>query len=419
LASIFLVLLHLNEASACTYPPTAVIVTSPSGTIFYNGNPVLLNGSNSTANNGGSINQYRWQYRQVGTTQWTQIYQGTQPTRNFTFPALGSGESQKSYQIQLQVRNTSNQTHTTTITVTLKHAPDRYYYVKDHLGSVRLTLGEDGGIVSWNDYDPWGLALAGRSGVVGSADARYQFTSQERDNETGYDYFGARYYDARMGRWGSIDPLAGKYPGISPYVYVANNPLIYFDPDGRAIYRKGEGYISGHRAKELTLQAIGRVLQGRSAHIDFIQRENTWEDIKDIFRGGTYRHGGTRDPSAVIVGNQLSRQTPRGTQRLSELYVQTAYSFEDLSYSNAELRGTTTSGEELVTLWFTAGEGGQDVVGFTNTIGEVNEFLTQYNKELVRHTQQSTVRNRQTGEMTTREKVWYTLEDIKNENERR
>jgi hypothetical protein len=159
-ASIFLVLLHIHEASACTYPPTAVIVTSPSGTIFYNGNPVLLNGSNSTANNGGSINQYRWQCT-AGGYSYTTLYTGSSPTYNYTFPSLGSGESQKSYQIELRVRNTSNQYHTTTITVTLKHAPDRYYYVKDHLGSVRLTLGEDGGIVSWNDYDPWGLALAG------------------------------------------------------------------------------------------------------------------------------------------------------------------------------------------------------------------------------------------------------------------
>jgi hypothetical protein len=106
-AVIFLVLLHIHEASACTYPPTAVILTSPSGTIFYNGNPILLDGSNSTANNGGSINQYRWRYSPTGWDDWTLIYQGTQPTRNFTFPALGSGENQKSYQIELQVRNTS------------------------------------------------------------------------------------------------------------------------------------------------------------------------------------------------------------------------------------------------------------------------------------------------------------------------
>jgi RHS repeat-associated protein len=281
-----------------------------------------------------------------------------------------------------------------------------------------VTVNASGAVDGWRDYYPYGMTMEQRSGV-GSADRRYQFTGHEKDAVTGLTYAGARTYLTEEGIWMQVDPLVNIYPHLSPYSYVGGNPVNFVDRDGRAIYRKGEGYISGHRAKELTLQAIGRVLQGRSAQIDFVQKESTWEDIKDIFRGGTYRHGGLRDPSAVIVGNQLSRQTPLGAQKLSEIYVQTAYSFEDLSYSNTELRGTTPAGEELVTLWFSAGEGGEDVVGFTNTVGEMNNHLKQYNKELVRHTQQITLRNQKTGETTVREKVWYTLEDIKNENDRR
>ena len=49
-----------------------------------------------------------------------------------------------------------------------------------------------------------------------------------------YD-FGARIYDPRLGRWLSLDPLASKYPALSPYNFVADNPIMYIDPDGRKI----------------------------------------------------------------------------------------------------------------------------------------------------------------------------------------
>ncbi|MBR5783932.1 MAG: hypothetical protein IKY43_02055, partial [Bacteroidales bacterium] len=49
---------------------------------------------------------------------------------------------------------------------------------------------------------------------------RVCFTGKERDSETGFSYFGARYYDSDlMTGWLSVDPMADKYPGLSPYAY--------------------------------------------------------------------------------------------------------------------------------------------------------------------------------------------------------
>ena len=63
---------------------------------------------------------------------------------------------------------------------------------------------------------------------------RSSFTGKELDEETGYGYFGARYMDHElMTGWLSVDPMADKYPGISPYAYCAWNPVKLVDPDGR------------------------------------------------------------------------------------------------------------------------------------------------------------------------------------------
>jgi RHS repeat-associated protein len=68
-----------------------------------------------------------------------------------------------------------------------------------------------------------------------SWNAPYTFSGKEKDVETGYGYFGARYYDSGLSIWLSVDPMSDKYPSMSPYNYCGNNPIILVDPDGRDI----------------------------------------------------------------------------------------------------------------------------------------------------------------------------------------
>lgn len=74
---------------------------------------------------------------------------------------------------------------------------------------------------------------------MNGGDYRYGFNGKENDNEVKGDGnsvdFGARMYDSRLGRWFAIDPLASKYPSMSPYNFVGNSPLIAIDPDGKRI----------------------------------------------------------------------------------------------------------------------------------------------------------------------------------------
>ena len=60
----------------------------------------------------------------------------------------------------------------------------------------------------------------------------HKFNSKEKDDETGYSYYGARYYTDRLSIWLSVDPLSDKYPHLSPYAYCADNPVMLVDPDG-------------------------------------------------------------------------------------------------------------------------------------------------------------------------------------------
>jgi len=62
----------------------------------------------------------------------------------------------------------------------------------------------------------------------------YKFSGKEKDEETSYSYFGARYYMSDVSIWLSVDPLAENYPKMSPYMYCAGNPIMLVDPDGRS-----------------------------------------------------------------------------------------------------------------------------------------------------------------------------------------
>ncbi len=121
------------------------------------------------------------------------------------------------------------------------------YQYKDHLGNVRLSYRDVSQtatpslqIVEENNYYPFGLKHKDSNNIVNytSAAYKYKYNGKELQDELGlnmYDY-GARNYDPALGRWFNIDPKADKYYNISPYAYVANNPVMFIDPNGKEIF---------------------------------------------------------------------------------------------------------------------------------------------------------------------------------------
>ncbi len=115
------------------------------------------------------------------------------------------------------------------------------YITADHLGSTRLTTGATGAPAGRLDYFPFGETIPGGASFGNRptpTGPRQKFTGKERDQETGLDYFIARYYSAPQGRFTSPDaPFADQHQenpqSWNLYIYVRNNPLNNTDPNGR------------------------------------------------------------------------------------------------------------------------------------------------------------------------------------------
>ncbi len=113
---------------------------------------------------------------------------------------------------------------------------DYEYFLKDHLGNTRVSFNQKGIILQDNSYYPFGMDMGETLSYVDNtaSENKYLYNGKEMQDDFGlgwYDY-GARYYDAELGRWHVVDPLTEKYYEWSAYNYVLNNPINFMDPNG-------------------------------------------------------------------------------------------------------------------------------------------------------------------------------------------
>ena len=106
------------------------------------------------------------------------------------------------------------------------------YQISNHLGSSSLELDETGQIISYEEYYPYGsTSYQAMDTAITAAAKRYRYTGKERDEETGFNYHGARYYAPWLGRWCNTDP-AGTVDSLNLFEANRNNPVIYIDLTG-------------------------------------------------------------------------------------------------------------------------------------------------------------------------------------------
>ncbi len=153
----------------------------------------------------------------------------------------------------------------------------REYNIKDHLGNTRVVITDRDGdgvlditgsaatneVLQEQHYYAFGLGFEGPwvQNDGASRDNRYLYNGKELNDDfgLGWNDYGARWYDAAVGRWNGVDPKAQKYINLSGFAYVGNNPMIYWDPNGMEW---------ATAADAATAQSLGSDLKSRKKELD-------------------------------------------------------------------------------------------------------------------------------------------------------
>ena len=116
---------------------------------------------------------------------------------------------------------------------------ETFYFHGNHLGSANWVTLQNASPTQFLLHLPYGEEFVKQ--LSGSYDERFTFTGKEKDIETGYYYFGARFDNVDLG-FISVDPMSDKYPSISPYAYCAWNPVKLVDPEGMEAIENDDWY---------------------------------------------------------------------------------------------------------------------------------------------------------------------------------
>lgn len=135
-----------------------------------------------------------------------------------------------------------------------EHETGVFYCHTDHLGSASWITDSHAEPIQYIHYTPFGELIANQR--VSNYNERFKFTGKERDEESQYDFFGARYFWSAFTHWLSVDPLSDKYPNISAYAYCSWNPINKIDPDGMDEWefdiKSGQFSQTGNKGGDIT-----------------------------------------------------------------------------------------------------------------------------------------------------------------------
>ena len=216
-------------------------------------------------------------------------------------------------------------------------------------------MTDDAGSVIWRmDYYPFG----GERSVTGTGND-FTYEGHEKDAEIELWNNQARFFN-EDGRFTAVDPLWTKYPALSPYVRVANNPLKYVDPTGKEIYDIKTGQIiSDQEALTRTILIISDVLEGNTGTLDFSGRRSFYDLVNNV------QHGHGFDAEVLYLGNARDLKS-------RQITVNSQYENKSVTYlSTRQVKNSKKSILEF------NNKKGQAIVRLTGTIPELNAILVK------------------------------------------
>ncbi len=242
------------------------------------------------------------------------------------------------------------------------------FYHLDGQGNVLALTDWSGQVVESHDYDVFGQEVNPQAGTQAPQPKR--FAGKERDTETGWDYFGARYYGSKIGRFTTVDPVYTWQENLvdpqrwNRYAYARNNPLRYVDPDGKVpilavaavvwgVYEVGsqiyDAYTAyqtvtsptattGEKAAAVGGFAIGAIAPGGGYGTAAKVAASKVDDAVDLAKGGTYLLKNSDD---VVMRTGRSKDLARraGDHRRAEATKDLEFQVDRRTDVYAEQRG--------------------------------------------------------------------------------